>query len=90
MNSATGKISRMYVDENTCFLQLEYNQHTIDEGTPKPHNGYFKLLKTHKNYNSLYALFLAASVNRYDVWLRNQNDIVSNQEAVIVYAVIDW
>ena len=53
-----GKIRRLFVKTTGCNMWLDQQD-----------NIYFELNLTHKNYNSLYALTLAAASNRWTVSL---------------------
>jgi len=78
-----GKVKRLYPDANGCYIKLQY---TGD----KPKDEYFRLLKTHANYNSLYSLAVASAINGYELHIRTANEIVSTQHGEVVYMVVDW
>lgn len=86
-NRATGKIIRLYPDQNGCYIELDY---TPPQGESKPRDKYFHLEKTHENYNSLYSLILVAAVNGYDMMIRVGGSIVEAEYAKVSYLVVNW
>jgi hypothetical protein len=82
-NKVTSKVNRIYTRKNGCYIRLENPGH-------KPKDGYFWLSKKTDNYNSLYSLVLIAAVNRYDLHIRTEDDIVSTAHANVEYLLIDW
>jgi hypothetical protein len=80
---ASGRVSRLYVDEGHCYIKLEGAQEP-------PLDGYFELRKEHPNHNALYSLVLAAAVNRYTITIRTVGEIDPMKYAPVAYATVDW
>jgi len=66
--SVTGKVTRLYVDGDTCFIRIAYNQSSL--GKPVPANNYFQLKKAADNYDAMYSLAMAAAFNDRALWIR--------------------
>jgi hypothetical protein len=83
-NYVKSTVKRLFVNVTGCYIKLEN-----PEVAPK---NYFALLKSHSNYNALYALAVAAAVNRYNLHIRTVNNIdpSSDEDAEISYFVVDW
>ena len=83
--SASGKVKTLYPNETATFIEIDY------EGE-KPRENYFRLNKSHPNYDSLYSLALTAAVNRYTLTIRIKRDEEITQEryAEILYLVVRW
>jgi len=86
--SVTGKVTRLYVDGDTCFIRIAYNQSSL--GKPVPANNYFQLKKAADNYDAMYSLAMAAAFNDRALWIRAQNDIEQGQIALVGYLVVDF
>ena len=82
---ATGTVVRIYADTEGCYISLRY-----PDTTPKPKDGYFRLLKSHQNYSSLYSLAVVAAVNRYNLSIRTNGEIDPNEHGSVRYMVVDW
>ncbi|MCA1696296.1 MAG: hypothetical protein LC749_17130 [Actinobacteria bacterium] len=80
----TGRVTRLYVRREGLFVRLDIaaNQQPLDN--------YFRLPLDHQNYNSLYSIALAASINRYNLWIRTTVDIDPGERAEVEYMVVDW
>ena len=83
----TGKVNRLYVDVNGCYIRLDG---LPPEDTPK--DGYFQLKKSHQNYDALYSLALTAAANRLDLTVRIVGDDIKPTGAYpdVNYMIIDW
>lgn len=84
-----GKISRLYVNEMGCGIELDSYQTAPSTyfwivHTTFPSNG--RQYAAHGNYKSLYALALMAATNRYRVWLRLRDET----DDEVQYIVVDW
>ena len=79
-----GRVSRMYVRRDGLFVRLDIPE---DE---QPLDNYFRLPLAHPNYNALYSIVLAASINRYNLWIRTTVDIDPGERAEVEYMVVDW
>jgi hypothetical protein len=84
-----GRISRLFVNELGCRIELD--SHLTDPRT------YFWVVHTaftangrqyvaHNTYTSVYALALAAAINRYSVTLR----LRTGTDDEVQYIVVDW
>ena len=81
--SASGLVDRIYSDSSGAFIRLQ-------TASPRPKDGYFRLLLTHKNYDSLYSLALLAAAHRYKLNVRATKNIVANAHAEVAYLTVDW
>ena len=77
-----GKVARLYVTGGRTYIRLH--------GGLKPKYGYFRLDKTHSNYNALYSLALSAAINRYPLQIRTKARITGTNFADVQYMVVDW
>lgn len=84
---ATGKVTRLYPDTTDCYIRLDY---TPPSGESKPKDDYFRLEKSHENYNSLYSLAVIAAVNGYNLQIRTIGDIVGTDRSKVGYMVVDF
>jgi hypothetical protein len=76
-----GKIRRLFVNEAGCNMWLD------QQGEER----YFRLKLTHKNYNSSYALILAATSNHWKILLRLRDyKPLNNPSDEIQYKVVDY
>lgn len=82
-NMVSGKVTKIYADSEGCYIKLDYSG-------GKPMDEYFRLLKTHQNYNSLYSLAVVSAVNRYVLSIRTAREIVSTEHGEVVYMVVNW
>ena len=80
-----GRVSRIYASEDVTYIRLK---DIPTEDTPK--DGYFRLFRSHPNYNALYSLALVAAVNRYQLDIRAAGEIEPSEYADVVYMVVDW
>lgn len=80
--SAKGKVIEVYPYSAGCYVRLGAGA--------QPKNGFFHLNLSHKNYNSLYSLVLAAAINRYQLTIRTEAEINSNEKAEVLYMTIRW
>ena len=78
-----GLIDRVYTDSDGVFIKLK-------NASPRPKDGYFRLLLTHSNYKSLYSLILLAAAHRYPLNVRANSHIVSTKHAEVGYLTVDW
>lgn len=83
----TGLVTRLSVREGTTYIRLDLNWER--EG---PMDGYFQLRQSFDNYNAMYALALAAAINRLPLTIRAMDDpgIMPDKFAVVQYLNIDW
>lgn len=72
----------LYPDKQGCFIRL--NNEVDDEHV------YFRIHKTHENYNSLYALALAASYNGNIIGIGTKNEIAHDVHNEVAYIVAEW
>ncbi len=84
---ATGKVTRLFPDRTDCYIRLDF---TPPSGEPKPKDDYFRLEKSHANYNSLYSLAVVAAVNGYNLQIRTSGEIVAAEYPTVAYMVVDW
>lgn len=84
-NFVTGKVSRVYATKGQTFVKLAGLTSNVS-----PKDGYFKLQKSHDNYNALYSLLLSAATNRLSLSIRTVDEISSSEHAVVAYMVVDW
>ena len=84
-----GRVARLYVtrsseNEGITFIRLDIPD------AEQPKEGYFQLNQRHPNYNALYSLALSAAINGYQLRIRAESDISSNDYAVVRYMTVDW
>jgi hypothetical protein len=82
---AIGKVTRLYVTKGYVAIRLGGLAADV-----RPLDSYFKLHQTHPNYNALYSLALTAAVNRYDLHIRTEEDIIPTETAEVWYFTVDW
>lgn len=79
----TDKVVRLYPNKYGCYIRLKNPAH-------KPKDGYFKLEKSHANYETLLSIATMAAMSRKKLTIRTTQDIVSTRHAEISYLVLDW
>ena len=79
-----GRVTRLYVHRDGVSVRLDL---PVDE---QPLDNYFRLPRSHENYNALYSLAVVASINRYPLWIRTEVDIDPGERAEVMYMVVDW
>ena len=83
----TGLIERFYVDRIGCFLRLKETGAT-PENSPK--DGYYRILLTHENYQSLSSLAMLAADSRRRLTVRTAATITPDEHAEVSYLVLDY
>ena len=81
---ATGLVSKLYPTTTGTYIEM-------DNATPRrPKDDLFFLPVSHGNYNAVYSLVLAASVNRYRILLRTEETITSSIYPNVLYATVEF
>jgi hypothetical protein len=85
--TATGTVRRIYARAEGTFIWLK----DFTYGGPPGANGegYFRLLRSHPNYNALYSLLLVAATNKHPLRIRTEKDISPSEDAEVNYLVVD-
>jgi hypothetical protein len=76
-----GKIKKLYVDSENCFIELK-------DLAVAPLDGYFKLKMSHPGYDSIYSLLLTALANNLNVAIRPHAPINPGEHAIVSYVVV--
>ena len=76
------KVIVLYPDKYGCFIRLNNEQ---DEK-----HVYFKIHKTHENYNSLYSLALAASYSGNVIGIGTRENISPDIHNEVMYIISEW
>jgi hypothetical protein len=75
-----GKVARLYTNREACNVRLDSHGER-----------YFGLKLDHPNYNAIYALLVAAAVNRYTIRLRLESfEPPDPPSSTVEYIVVDW
>lgn len=79
-----GTVKRLYANKVGVDIRL-----SLTHG-PMPEDDYFQLRHSHPNYRALYALALAAAINRLTLRINTNEDIESTKRPTVDYLVQDW
>ena len=79
-----GRVRRLYPDQGGVYFTLTGGQTSMN-----PQNGYYRLLRSHRNYESLVDLLYMATENRWTLQVRTENQLDSNGHAQVNYFVVD-
>lgn len=80
---ATGKVEKLFAQGGMVVIMLDIP--SVQQSLSKE----FRLLTSHKNYNSLLFLVLTAWINGHDLTIGKTTDIVSTQVAFVLYLVVE-
>ncbi len=79
-----GRVGRLYPDRNGVYFTLNGGQTSMN-----PRNGYYRLLRSHPNYESLVDLLYMVTENNWTLQVRTENQLDSNGHAQVNYFVVD-
>lgn len=78
---ATGKVKKLFVQTDFVVIILDIPE------AQQPLSKEFRLEPGRTNYNSMYSLLLAATVNKLDITIRAQGEISKDRVAMVDHVV---